>query len=800
MRPSTNFNIITNVDDGASAPATGIKVMTGIAVSDEPTVTVDALVTNDTSPELTGTVSDPAATISVTVNGSAYAAINNGDGTWTLADNTIAPVLAEGTYDVAVSADNGEIGTDSTTDELVIGLNDPPVNTVPAAQNINEDVALVFSSGGGNAITIGDIDAGGGDMAVTLNATNGTLTLSGTAGLNFTTGTGAADATMVFTGTIANINAALEGMSFGPTPDFNGAASVQIITDDQGNTGGGGPLTATDTVNITVNAVNDAPTAPDINITTAEDMPYLAALGVNDLLINSNDVDGDVLAVTTTPSVAPSNGLLILSSDGTFTYTPNANFNGTDAFTYEITDGSGGTAQATVMIDVTPVNDAPIVPGSSITLDEDVPYAATLSVDDLLINSVDVDGDTLTVSSTPVVGPTNGVLILGGTGTLTYTPNANFNGTDAFTYEVTDGNGGVAQALVTITVNPINDAPVTSNVALSAQADSAGLIINDGTLLANDTDADGDALALVGLTQPSNGFVSLNPDGTLVYIPTAGFVGVDSFTYTISDPSGAQATGLVVIDVTSADGSTSAIGASNGTNGGDGGGVVIGPVDQGAPTAAAPGAATAPSASASPEPTVSLLVTPDGELSSPDLPEWEREAPDLLLLVGDEMDDSAADVLISQAQSLYSQTVNPLGGQALTGFEFVSLDPASLAQTLDALRRGMSGLENADNVDGAFVVQISTGLGAVLSVGVVSWILRGGTLAATLLSTVPMWKGFDPLPMLLGRRRKKDDEEERDGSDEGETVPEHMQTQIRREQHLESLFSASQKDQQPDRE
>ena len=193
-------------------------------------------------------------------------------------------------------------------------------------------------------------------------------------------------------------------------------------------------------------------------------------------------------------------------------------------------------------------------------------------------------------------------------------------------------------------------------------------------------------------------------------------------------------------------------------------------------------------------------MTPDSELSSRDLPEWEREAPDLLLLVGDEMDDSAADVLISQAQSLYSQTVNPLGGQGLTGFEFVSLDPASLAQTLDALRRGMSGLENADNVDGAFVVQISTGLGAVLSVGVVSWILRGGTLAATLLSTVPMWKGFDPLPMLLGRRRKKDDEEERDGSDDGEIVPEHMQTQIRREQHLESLFSTSQKDQQPDRE
>ena len=144
-----------------------------------------------------------------------------------------------------------------------------------------------------------------------------------------------------------------------------------------------------------------------------------------------------------------------------------------------------------------------------------------------------------------------------------------------------DGNGGVAQALVTITVNPINDAPVTSDVVLNAQADSAGLIIDDSTLLANDTDADGDALALIGLTQPSNGFVSLNPDGTIVYIPTTGFVGLDSFTYTVSDPSGAQATGLVVIDVTTADGSVPGIGGGNGGNGGNGGGIVIEPDESG---------------------------------------------------------------------------------------------------------------------------------------------------------------------------------------------------------------------------
>ncbi len=97
-------------------------------------------------------------------------------------------------------------------------------------------------------------------MQVTLTGTNGTLTLAGTAGLSFSVGDGAADATMTFTGTVASINAALAGMSFSPAANFNGAASLQIVTNDQGNTGTGGALTDTDTVAITVNPVNDAPT------------------------------------------------------------------------------------------------------------------------------------------------------------------------------------------------------------------------------------------------------------------------------------------------------------------------------------------------------------------------------------------------------------------------------------------------------------------------------------------------------------------------------------------------------------
>src|SRR6185436_11451872 len=110
-----------------------------------------------------------------------------------------------------------------TVNITVNAVNDAPVNTVPGAQSTNEDTNLVFSSGNGNLISISDVDAGASSVHVTLTATNGTLTLSGITGLSFTTGDGTADATLVFTGTVANINAALSGMFFAPTANFNGA-------------------------------------------------------------------------------------------------------------------------------------------------------------------------------------------------------------------------------------------------------------------------------------------------------------------------------------------------------------------------------------------------------------------------------------------------------------------------------------------------------------------------------------------------------------------------------------------------
>ncbi|MGB5299833.1 MAG: cadherin domain-containing protein, partial [Thiogranum sp.] len=132
------------------------------------------------------------------------------------------------------------------------GVNDAPFNTVPGAQTIDTDGMLLFSSATGKVLSVNDFDAGSNPVQVTLTATNGTLNLASTNGLSFSVGDGTSDATMTFTGTIADINAALEGATFVATAGFTGMANVQIITDDLGNTGTGGAQSDTDSVSITV--------------------------------------------------------------------------------------------------------------------------------------------------------------------------------------------------------------------------------------------------------------------------------------------------------------------------------------------------------------------------------------------------------------------------------------------------------------------------------------------------------------------------------------------------------------------
>ncbi len=150
---------------------------------------------------------------------------------------------------------NGGIDLDASPNTItfnVTAVNDAPVNSVPATQSTPPNTAKVFSTGNGNLISVSDVDVAAGSMQVQLVSTNGATTLSGTAGLSFSAGDGTADATMTFTGTAAAVNTALSGLSFNPTTSFTGAASLQLVTSDQGGTGTGGTLSDTDTITITV--------------------------------------------------------------------------------------------------------------------------------------------------------------------------------------------------------------------------------------------------------------------------------------------------------------------------------------------------------------------------------------------------------------------------------------------------------------------------------------------------------------------------------------------------------------------
>jgi VCBS repeat-containing protein len=148
---------------------------------------------------------------------------------------------------------------------------------------------------------------------------------------------------------------------------------------------------------------------------------------------------------------------LTLNANGTFTYTPSANYSGSDTFTYHANDGTGNSNIATVTITVSPVNDAPVAVNNAYNTNEDTPLIVALA-NSVLVNDTDLEGNTLT--AIPDVGPANGTLTLNANGTFTYTPAANYNGSDSFTYHANDATGNSNIATVTITVSPVNDAPV----------------------------------------------------------------------------------------------------------------------------------------------------------------------------------------------------------------------------------------------------------------------------------------------------------------------------------------------------
>ncbi|MDX1997980.1 MAG: tandem-95 repeat protein [Thermoanaerobaculia bacterium] len=293
------------------------------------------------------------------------------------------------------------------------------------------------------------------------------------------------------------------------------------------------PLGATATARITVEilAVNDPPVTTYENETTTEDSTL-----VIDVLANDFDVEGEPLTAVVT--VAPQHGTAVVQGDGKVLYTPAADFHGEDEFLYTVSDLGGASAPAVAFVTVTPVNDAPTAGADSATTTEDT--SAVLAVK---ANDGDVDGDALTVAIT--VAPSHGTAAVQGDGTVLYTPAADYSGADAFTYSVSDPSGAAASATVSLTVTPVNDPPVAVADAFSMTMEAT---LTTGSL-ANDTDPDGDPLAITALGAASNGTATLLSPDSFSYAPALNFAGVDSFSYTVSDGQGGSAVGTVTITV-----------------------------------------------------------------------------------------------------------------------------------------------------------------------------------------------------------------------------------------------------------
>jgi YVTN family beta-propeller protein/VCBS repeat-containing protein len=309
----------------------------------------------------------------------------------------------------------------------------------------------------------------------------------------------------------------------------------------------GGPLAAAIYHARVASRPEQAPSPVDDTFTTAEDTVL-----TNNVLSNDTDADGDALSATI--STQATHGTIALNTDGTFTYTPTADYNGADGFTYIVSDGRGGTGQASVAITITAVNDAPVARADSgyFTTNENT----TLSVfaNDGLItwDANDSEGDNLTSS---LAGqPTNGTVDVNSDGSFVYTPNFGYVGTDSFTYTVSDGQSTSNTATVGITVTATgstgDNAPhafddyqdIREDVALSVPAGKG--LVDDGSF-----DQDGDALTAALVDATANGQVVVNADGSYTYTPNTDYVGDDSFTFTVSDGTHTSNTAIVTITV-----------------------------------------------------------------------------------------------------------------------------------------------------------------------------------------------------------------------------------------------------------
>ena len=387
----------------------------------------------------------------------------------------------------------------SNTATAVVHITVRPVNDRPSA---NHDFLTVVQGQPGSVnVTANDTDPDGDTLTVTAitQPAHGTASLAG----------------VIVTYTSA--------------PAFTGQDTLEYTVSD----GHGGTSTASVFVTVNPGTQDRPPVAVDDALTTAEDTGATI-----DVVANDSDPDGDPLSIASV--TAPAHGAVAVLDAHRVSYTPEADYHGPDGFTYTITDPSGATATAAVTIEVTSVNDAPIAVADAASVDED--GAVTV---DVVANDRDADHDPLTITS--ITQPAHGFAMAVDGHRITYVPGPNYHGPDALTYTIADGNGGTASAELAIEVASVNDAPVANDDAASLDEDTSATV----DVVANDSDADHDPLAIASITQPAHGTAAIADDHHITYVPAPNYHGADALTYTIGDGNGGQAVATLALTIAS---------------------------------------------------------------------------------------------------------------------------------------------------------------------------------------------------------------------------------------------------------
>ena len=512
--PAANFSgfdsFTYEIADGHGSSDSAVVNLTVNAVNDTPVVIADAYATSEDVPLVVAAGTGVLANDSDVDGDSLSAVLITGPahGTLDLAANGGFIYTPAGNYNgidgFTYRASDGIASSNLATVNLTISsVNDAPV-AMGDSYAVDEDGTLDIAAPAGVLANDSDVDGGSLTASLVSGPAHGSLALN-------------ADGSFVYT----------------PAANYSGADSFTYQVAD----GLGG--TASATVDLTVTTVADTPVAADDGYDVTENGSLV--VGATGVLANDSDADGD--ALTALLVAGPAHGALALNADGSFSYTPDAGYSGADSFIYQASDGGLVSNTATVSLTVTPVNATPVAIADAYATNEDMPLVVAAATG-LLTNDSDGDGDPL--SALLVTGPTHGTLTLNADGSFSYTPDANYHGSDSFTYRASDGVADSADTVVDLTVNSVNDTPVAADDAATTAADTPVTI----PVLANDSDTDGDALTPSLISGPDHGGVVLNGDNTFTYTPAAGYTGADAFVYQVADGAGGSDTATVSLQVT----------------------------------------------------------------------------------------------------------------------------------------------------------------------------------------------------------------------------------------------------------